>query len=299
MSAVAVVDLDRRSLIRQSAHRSHHRRQILGVVAAGLCGLALCIALVPLVSIVIFTISKGIGAWSVNFFTHIPTPAGIPGGGIVNAIVGSLIIDGLAAVMALPIGFIVALFLAEQGGRLASTVRFVVDVAAGLPAITIGLFAYAIVVLPEGHFSALSASVALAVLMLPITVRAGETAIRTVPQDLWEAGIALGIGRARVARSIIITSALPGLVTASLLAISRAIGEAAPLLFTAIGSQVFATSLGQPMASLSLVVYFDGIQPYPDIVRTAWGAALTLLVIVMLLNISARLLARRMRRFTR
>ncbi|MHB8489308.1 MAG: phosphate ABC transporter permease PstA [Candidatus Dormibacteria bacterium] len=299
MSALPVAEIDRRALIRQSARTSHHRRQIFGVVAAGLCGLALCIALVPLISIVILTISKGIGAWSVDFFTHLPTPAGIPGGGIVNALVGSLIIDGLAAVMALPIGFIVALFLAEQGGRFASTVRFVVDVAAGLPAITIGLFAYAIVVLPEGHFSALSASVALAVLMLPIAIRAGETAIRTVPQDLWEAGIALGIGRARVARSIVMTSALPGLVTASLLAISRAVGEAAPLLFTAIGSQVFATSLGQPMASLSLVVYFDGIQPYPDIQQTAWGTALTLLVIVMLLNVSARLLARRMRRFTR
>ena len=299
MSALAVAELDRRTLIRQSARTSHHRRQILGIVAAVFCGLALCIALVPLISIVILTISKGIGSWSVNFFTHLPTPAGIPGGGIVNALVGSLIIDGLAALMALPIGFIVALFLAEQAGRFASTVRFVIDVASGLPAITIGLFAYALVVVPEGHFSALSASVALAVLMLPIAIRAGEGAIRTVPQDLWEAGIALGIGRARVARSIVMTSALPGLVTASLLAISRAIGEAAPLLFTAIGSQYFETGLGQPMASLSLVVYQDGLQPYPDLVQTAWGTALTLLVIVMLLNISSRLLARRMRRFAR
>ncbi len=299
MSALAVAELDRRALIRQSARTSHHRRQILGVTAACFCGLALGIALVPLISIVILTVSKGIGSWSVNFFTHLPTPAGIPGGGILNALVGSLIIDGLAAVMALPIGFIVALFLAEHGGRLSSTVRFVVDVAAGLPAITIGLFAYALVVVPERHFSALSASVALAVLMLPIAIRAGETAIRTVPQDLWEAGIALGIGRARVARSIVMTSALPGLVTASLLAISRAIGEAAPLLFTAIGSQYFVTAVDQPMASLSLVVYQDGLTPYPDLVQTAWGTALTLLVIVMLLNISARLLARRMRRFTR
>ena len=271
MSALAVAAMDRRTLVRQSARTSHGRRKLLGGIGAVLCGLALCIALVPLISIVVLTISKGIAAWSIDFFTHLPTPAGIPGGGIVNALVGSLIIDGLAAVMALPIGFIVALFLSEHTGRLASTVRFVVDVAAGLPAITIGLFAYAIVVLPEGHFSALSASVALAMLMLPITIRAGEGAIRTVPQDLWEAGIALGIGRARVARSIVMPSAVPGLVTASLLAISRAIGEAAPLLFTAIGSQYFVTSLGQPMASLSLVVYLNGIQPYPDSCRRPGG----------------------------
>jgi phosphate transport system permease protein len=172
-------------------------------------------------------------------------------------------------------------------------------VASGLPAITIGLFAYAVVVVPEGHFSALAASVALAVLMLPVVIRAGEAALRAVPQDLWEAGMALGIPRARVARGIVMPVAFPGLATAALLAISRAVGEAAPLLFTAIGSQVFVTNIGHSMASLPLVIYQDGIQAYPDLQQTAWGTALTLLVIVVLLNVSARLLARRTRRYAR
>lgn len=297
MSTVLI--LGHRDLIRGAAQRSYRWRSIAGIIAAGLCGVALLAALVPIVWIIAYTVRQGLAAWSINFFTKLPTPEGIAGGGIVNALVGSLIIDGLAAVMALPIGLVAALFLAEHEGRLASSVRFIVDVAAGLPAITIGLFAYAIVVVPQGHFSAFSASVALGVLMLPVVIRAGESALRTVPQDLWEAGAALGIRRARVARSIVIPSAFPGLVTASLLAVSRAVGEAAPLLFTAIGSQVFITNLGHSMASLPLVIYQDGIQAYPDLQQTAWGAALTLLVIVVLLNVSARLLARRMRRYAR
>lgn len=301
MSVVPLALPDRRALIRETALARHRRRTIGGLVSASLCLVALLIAMVPIVWIIAYTVGRGIAAWSIDFFTRLPHPAGIPGGGIANALVGSLIIDGLAALMALPVGILAALFLAEFGGRLAGTVRFIVDVAAGLPAITIGLFAYAVIVIPQRHFSALSASVALAVLMLPIVIRAGEGALRTVPNDLWEAGLALGVRRARVARSIVIPTAIPGLVTASLLAISRAVGEAAPLLFTAVGSQVFSTSIFGPsgMASMPLVVYQNGIQPYPDLVQNAWGTALTLLVLVVLLNISARLLARRMRRYTR
>jgi len=297
--SVAAAPLDRRAYIRDVSARTLRRRQIRGGVYTTLCGLALLIALVPIVAIIGYTVSQGIGAWSVQFFTHLPTPSGIPGGGISNALIGSLIIDGLASLMALPVGIIVALFLSEQRNAVAGAVRFIVDVAAGLPAITIGLFAYAIVVVPQGHFSAFSASVALAVLMLPVVIRAGEGAIRSVPPDLWEAGIALGVRRARVARTVILPAALPGLITASLLAISRAVGEAAPLLFTAIGSTFLVTNLARPMASLPLVIYLDGIQAYPDLQRTAWGTALTLLVIVVLLNLGARLLARRMRRYTR
>ena len=299
MSVIPLTQPDRRALIRETARAYHTRRSVGGIVAASLCLVALLVALVPIVSIIALTTSQGIAAWSVNFFTKLPTPAGIPGGGIVNALVGSLIIDGLAALMELPVGILAALFLADVRGRLAGTVRFVVDVAAGLPAITIGLFAYAVIVVPQRHFSAFAASVALAVLMLPIVIRAGEGAIRTVPNDLWEAGIALGVRRARLARSIVIPTALPGLITASLLAVSRAMGEAAPLLFTAIGSQVFSTSLAGPMAALPLVIYQNGIQAYPDLQQNAWGTALTLLVIVVLLNVSARLVARRMRRHAR
>lgn len=301
MSVVALTQPDRRTLIRETARAYHAQRRARGVLASSLCFLALLIALMPIVGIIVFTISQGIPAWSLDFFTHVSHPTGIPGGGIVNAIIGSLIIDGIASAMALPVGILAALFLAEVRGRLTEIVRFVVDVAAGLPAITIGLFAYAIIVVPQHHFSAFSASVALAVLMLPIVIRAGEGALRTVPGDLWEAGLALGVRRARIARSVVIPTAIPGLITASLLAISRAAGEAAPLLFTAIGSEVFSTSVFGPsgMAAMPLVVYQDGIQAYPDLQQTAWGTALTLLVLVVLLNVSARLLARRMRRHTR
>jgi phosphate transport system permease protein len=301
MTVIALAQPDRRALIRETARAYHARRRARGAIASSLCFIALLVALLPIVGIIVFTISQGIPAWSVAFFTHISHPTGIPGGGIVNAIVGSLIIDGIASALALPVGILAALFLTEVRGRLTEIVRFVVDVAAGLPAITIGLFAYAIIVVPQHHFSAFSASVALAVLMLPIVIRAGEGALRTVSGDLWEAGLALGVRRARIARSVVIPTAIPGLITASLLAISRAAGEAAPLLFTAIGSEVFSTSVFGPagMASMPLVVYQDGIQAYPDLQQTAWGTALTLLVLVVLLNVSARLLARRMRRHIR
>jgi phosphate transport system permease protein len=298
--SVAVEAIDRRTYIREISARTLRRRQVRGGVYAALCGVALLIALIPIVAIILYTGGQGIGAWSAAFFTHVPTPEGIPGGGISNALVGSLIIDGIASLMAIPVGIIAALFLAEQRNAFASAVRFIVDVASGLPAITIGLFAYAIVVIPQGHFSAFSASVALAVLMLPVVIRASEGAIRAVPTDLWEAGVALGVRRARVARTVILPAALSGLITASLLAISRAVGEAAPLLFTspALTSRV-VTDPTRQMSSLPLIIFQDGIQAYADLQRTAWGTALTLLVIVVLLNLSARVLARRMRRYTR
>lgn len=299
MTTAAVVQPSNRQLIRDTALAYRRRRRISGTAATVLCGVALVITLVPIVWIVVYTFSQGISAWSFDFFTQREHPVGFPGGGIANALVGTLIIDGIAALIALPIGIIVALFLAEHNGRFATAVRFVIDVSAGLPAITIGLFAYAIVVIPQQHFSAFSASIALAVLMLPIAIRAGEGAIRSVSTDLWEAGIALGVRRARVARSIIIPTAFPGLVTASMLAIARAVGEAAPLLFTAAGSTLLTLNPGHSMSSLPLLIYLDGIQAYPELVRTAWGTALTLLVIVVLLNVVGRLLARRMRRHTR
>ena len=174
-------------------------------------------------------------ALSVAFFTHTPTPEGIPGGGISNAIVGSLIINGLALLIAMPVGLLVSLFLIERRGPIANAIRFGADVLSGLPSILIGLFAYSVIVV-HTHFSAYSASIALAVLMLPIMIRGDEEAMRTVPCELWEAGLALGARQSRVVRSVVVRGAIPGLVTANLLAFARAVGETAPLLFTAIGS---------------------------------------------------------------
>ena len=218
---------------------------------------------------------------SVAFFTHTPTPEGIPGGGISNAIIGSLLINGLALLVAMPFGLLIALFLVERRGPIPNAIRFGADVLSGLPSILIGLFAYAVIVVRTGHFSAYSASFALAVLMLPIIIRGDEEAMRTVPNELWEAGLALGARQSRVVRSVVVRGSIPGLVTANLLALARAVGETAPLLFTAIGSQVLSFSLNQPMNAIPIVIYQNANTASPDLVQDAWGAAFVLMVGVL------------------
>ena len=169
----------------------------------------------------------------------------------------------------------------------------------GLPSILIGLFAYAVIVVHTGHFSAYSASAALAVLMLPIIIRGDEEAMRTVPNELWEAGLALGARQSRVVRSVIVRGSIPGLVTANLLALARAVGETAPLLFTAIGSQVFSLSFNQPMNAIPIVIYQNANTASPDLVRDAWGAAFVLMVAVLILSIIGRMFAARLTRKSR
>jgi phosphate transport system permease protein len=236
---------------------------------------------------------------SVDFFTKLPVPEGVPGGGVANAIVGTLIIVALAAVMAVPVGLAVSLFLIERKGRLANAIRFVADVLSGIPSIAIGVFAYALIVVPSGHYSGLSGSFALAVLMLPIIVRTDEVAMRTVPDDLWDAGLALGARPSRVVRSVVVRSALPGIVTGNLLAVARAVGETAPLLFTALGSQLMVTNPTQPMDAMPLSIFSNGTQPEPDLQTTAWATALVLLAFVLILSIVARSIASYMTRHAR
>ena len=205
---------------------------------------------------------------------------------------GGLIIVGLAAAMAMPVGTMCALFLLERRGRIAGAVRFAADVLTGVPSIAIGIFAYAVLVGPGSliaHFSGLAGSFALAVLMLPIIIRSSEAAMRAVPRDLWEAGLALGVRRGRVVRSVVLRGALPGLVTGNLLAVARAVGETAPLLFTAIGSQLFVTNPLQPMGGPVPHHLQRRDQPFPADQQTAWGAAFVLLVFVLVLSIVARL----------
>jgi phosphate transport system permease protein len=304
-SGLSDAALERRRIIQASARGTMKRRLTTALVVRILFGLATVIVLIPLFLMVGYVVVKGGSALSVAFFTQVPTPAGIPGGGISNAIVGSLIIDGVALLIAVPLGLVVSLFLIERKGPVANVIRFAADVLSGLPSILIGLFAYAMLVNPGGsfpfghylslgHFSAISASVALAVLMLPIMIRGDEEAMRTVPEDLWEAGLALGGRQSRVVRSVIVRTALPGLVTANLLGLARAVGETAPLLFTAIGSQLFSTSLGQQMNAVPMVIYFDGLTAYPNLQQTAWGAALVLLIAVLVLSIAGRIFAAHM-----
>ncbi|MGO8687374.1 MAG: phosphate ABC transporter permease PstA [Candidatus Dormibacteria bacterium] len=284
MSAVLVAR--RRELIQATAERSLLRRRISGRIAQGLCALAALAAVAPLVTLLYYTISRGAGALSWSFLVNAPTPPGVPGGGISTAIVGSAEIVGLALVLAIPISLLTALFLFERSGRIAAALRFGADVLTGVPSIIIGIFAYALLVLPLHQFSTLAAAFALAVLMLPIMIRADEEAMRTIALDLWEAGLALGARRGRVARSVVLRGALPDLVTGNLLAIARAVGETAPLLFT----------LATPLAAMTLLIYTDGTQAYAVAQQTAWGTALVLLGFVLLLSVVARVTAGRISR---
>jgi phosphate transport system permease protein len=284
----------RRATIRNSARRTLARRRAATRLSLVLCALAVGICLVPLVALLVYTTSRGVRAVNLGFFTHDPTPPGIPGGGIRNAIAGSALTVGLGALMAVPIGIAAALFLLERKGRIAATIRFGADVLTGVPSIAIGIFAYIVLVEPLRHFSALAGSFALAVLMLPIVIRASEAAMLAVPIELREAALALGARRSRVARSVVLRGALAGLVTGSLLAIARAVGETAPLLFTSIGSQLFNLSPLQPTAAMPLVIYADGTQAFPEAQQVAWGTAFVLLALVLLLSIAARIVSGRL-----
>jgi phosphate transport system permease protein len=297
-SPAAPVAVTRRALVRDTARRSLARRRLVGRLAMSLCVAALCVSLVPLVALLAYIVSRGLPALSGGFLVHSATPEGIPGNGIGNAIVGTLIIVALAMAMAVPVGLAAALFVVEKPGRLSAVLRFSADVLTGAPSIAIGVFAYAVIVLNFGY-SGLAGSFALAVLMLPIMLRANEEAIFAVPDDLWEAGLALGSPRSRVARSVVLRSALPGIVTGNLLAMARAIGETAPLLFTIFGSQFFVFRPTAPMAAMTLSIYTNATQAYPDAQRTAWGTALVLLILVVILSVVARVVAARLNRKTR
>jgi phosphate transport system permease protein len=281
----------RRAVVRDASRSTLRRRRALGTSTRVACYVALVIALVPLVALIAYTVKRGVQGLSVALFTQLPVPQGVPGGGVYNAIIGTLIIVGLAALVAIPVGLAVALFLVDSRGKLAASIRFVADVMSGIPSIAIGVFAYALIVVPSHHYSGITGSFALAVLMLPIIIRADEVAMRAVPEDLWDAALALGARPSRVARSVVVRTSLPGIVTGNLLAVARAVGETAPLLFTALGSTLLETNPFQPMQAMPLTVYSDGTQADPHLQTVAWATALVLLAFVLLLSIVARTLA--------
>jgi len=288
----------RRDLVRDTARRSLARRRLAGRVAASLCTIALCISLVPLIGLVTYIVSRGLPALSLGFLVHTPTPEGIPGNGIGNAIVGTVVIVVLAMAMAVPVALATALFVVERPGKLSGTLRFAADVLTGAPSIAIGVFAYAIIAANFGY-SGFAGAFALAVLMLPIMLRADEEAMFTVPDELWEAGLALGSPRSRVVRSVVLRGALPGIVTGNLLAMARAIGETAPLIFTIFGSSFYVLNPTKPTDAMPLAILNNATQAYPDAQRTAWGTALVLMVLVVILSVAARSVAGYLNRKTR
>jgi phosphate transport system permease protein len=268
------------------------RRKVVNVAMLGLCGLAVVAALVPLASVLWLVISKGVGGLSVGFFTALPRPVGEAGGGVGNAILGTLSIVGMACLMGIPAGIGAGVFLAERGnGPVGSAIRFVAEILSGVPSIVIGIVAYGLVVIPMRRFSALAGAVALAVLMIPTLARSTEEMVRLVPGTLREASLALGVPAWKTSLAIVLRTALGGIATAALLSVSRAMGETAPLLFTSLNNQYWNFRPDQPTASLTVQIFNYAISPYEDWHAKAWSAALVLLVLVGALNLFARFVA--------
>jgi len=276
------------------------RRKIISRLAEAFCGVAVLLALVPLAMILFYVVKEGVGSLNLAFFIHMPKPVGETGGGMANAIVGTLILIGLAALFAVPVGCIAGVHLSEYPGtRFSSAVRFAADVLNGVPSIVIGIFAYGLVVLPVKHFSAIAGRVALGLPMLPIVVRTTEELLRLVPSGLREGALALGATRSRAVFSVILPAALPGILTGILVALARVAGETAPLLFTALNNTYWSTNITQPMASLTVQVFTYAISPYDDLHRQAWAGAFLLVMIILSLSIVARLAVRRLERMNR
>jgi len=272
----------------------NHWRKFVNVFMFSLTGVCAFVAVSALFIILGYLIWNGGRSLSWAFFTHLPTPVGEAGGGMANAIVGSGKLLALASFLGVPIGFLGGVYLAEFGGRTFSfCVRYTADLLNGVPSIVIGIFAYTIVVLPMHHFSALAGGLALGVMMIPIAVRSTEESLRTVPQSLREAALALGSSKWRMVATVVVPAGIRAIVTGIVLDLARVAGETAPLLFTSFSNRFWSSGWNQPTASLPVMIFTYAISPYDDWHRQAWAAGLVLLGLVLVANIAARLLVSR------
>ena len=268
-------------------------RHMLSGAMMGLTYLAAVLATLPLLLILLHLIRQGASSLSLSFFTNMPKPVGEPGGGMANAIVGTLVLIGIASLIGLPVGIGAGLYLAEKKTTtLAYTVRFLSDVLNGLPSIVIGIFAWEFLVRPIGHFSALAGGVALGAMMIPLVTRTTEEMLGVVPTSLREAALALGYPRWRTSLSVVLRTALAGIATGALVAVARVAGETAPLLFTAFGNQFWSTALREPIAALPLQIFTYAISPYDEWHQQAWAGALVLISIVLIISVAARFVTR-------
>ncbi len=269
-------------------------RKSLNYVMLSLTGIAALGVVSILFFILGYLIWNGGKSLNWNFFTQLPKPVGETGGGMANAIVGSLKLLMLAALMGLPVGLLTGVYLAEFGGKTFSfVIRYTTDLLNGVPSIVIGIFAYSLVVLPVKHFSALAGGVALGIMVIPITVRSTEEFLRAVPGNLREGAMALGASKWKTIVTVVLPAASGGILTGMLLALARVAGETAPLLFTAFGNRFWSPGFEQPTASLPVMIYTYAIAPYDDWHRQAWAAGLVLLGLVLVANLGARLLLNR------
>jgi phosphate transport system permease protein len=269
------------------------QRKCINWLMLGLSSAAAGLAILILALILGYTLAHGIAFMNLDFLTQAATPVGVAGGGMRNEILGTLILIGLGSVLALPVGLMAGIFLAEFASpKAGSAIRFVADILAGVPSIVVGVFAYAIVVRPMHSYSAFSAGVALAIIMIPIVARTAEESLRLVPNSMREAALALGITRWRAIVGVVIPGAITGIVTGIMLAVARIAGETAPLIFTAFGSQFGVQDLLNPIGALPLQIYRYAMSPYSDWQQQAWAGAFLLILLVLVISVLVRWISR-------
>jgi phosphate transport system permease protein len=273
------------------------RRRIVSRIAVTLCALSVVLALIPLALIMFFVVSRGVQSLNLGFFTELPRPVGEAGGGMANAIVGTLMLSAIGAIAAIPVGIVAGIYMSEYAGsRSASAVRFAADTLNGVPSIVIGVFVYGIAVLPMQRFSMLAGSIALGIMMIPIIARTTEELLRLVPGTLREGALALGATRGRAMLTVVLPAALPGIITGVILALARIAGETAPLLFTSFNNRFWNSNPLQPVSSLTVQIFTYASSPYEDWHRQAWAGALVLVAIVLICSMLARMATRRLER---
>ncbi|GAB4402976.1 MAG: phosphate ABC transporter permease PstA [Anaerolineales bacterium] len=303
-----MTDLQPQLTVNQAALRA--RRKATSALMLSLTGVMTLLALVPLLSIIGYVVYRGGKSLDLSFFTQLPKPLGMEGGGVLHALEGTIVMTTLAAIFATPPGILAAFYSAYHPNTpLGVALRFSTDVLSGVPSIVIGLFGYAVIVVPARHYSGLAGGAALAILMLPTIIRTAEEMLKMVPHSLREASLALGAPEWKTALSVVFPAALNGIITGFLLAVARAAGETAPLLFTALGNerydvgmiirngvaqhqsvlQIIGRIVDQPVDSLPLTLWKYAQQPYPERIEQSWAIALVLMILVLALNIFARL----------
>ena len=281
--------------LRQARRSSSALRTATNHLATGLSVFATLLVVAPLVAIFCYLLYKGASSLNFAFFSQIPKPVGEVGGGMANAIFGSGLLLAIGSLLGVPVGIASGIFLAEfgRGSVLANAVRFTADVLNGVPSIVMGISVYALIVLPQKHFSALSGGVALGIMMIPTITRTTEEMLATVPNAIREAALGLGIPAWRSVLSISLRTASPGIITGCMLAFARVAGETAPLLFTAFGNNFWSHNLNQPIAALPLQIYIYAISPYDDWHRLAWAGSLVLIVLIVVAVALVRFVASR------
>jgi phosphate transport system permease protein len=265
------------------------RRNLTNNVMLTITGICTVITVSALFLILGYLVVNGWRSLDWNFFTKLPLASGETGGGMANAIVGSGVIILIAACIGIPVGFLGGIYLAEFGGKtVPMLIRYTADLLNGVPSIVIGIFAWTVIVVPMHHFSAWAGGFALSLMMIPIGLRATEQFLRGVPNSLREAALALGASKTRTVLTVVVPAAKQGILTGMILGVARVAGEAAPLLFTSLNNQYWASNLNEPIAALPLMIYYRAISPYDDWHRQAWAAGLVLLVLVLIANIASR-----------